>query len=60
MKRVGSVGMLADSGGSPFELLGRFLAKTVALGVTVVLITNGPWPRLVQEVLYGMSLWFRV
>ena len=53
MARVGSVGKLDASGGSAAQLLGRCLAKAVALGAVVFLTTAVSLPRIVLEAVYG-------
>lgn len=55
MKRVGSVGSMAEAGGSAFDLTKRFLAKTVLLVACVYLLSAKAetMPRLVLELVYG-------
>ena len=55
MKRVGSVGSMAEAGGSAIDLTKRFLAKTVLLIACVYLLSAKAetMPRLVLELVYG-------
>lgn len=50
---MGSRGSLGLSGGSPSQLLGSFLAKTLCLCFVVFLATGVELPRLVMEIVYG-------